>query len=98
MIMWPFRTLTIFKGTVSRFLASDFFHGSVSPGPIRTVTNFFKNLQRYSQVKVHHQYQGDWWQICHRYQRHRQQILPTVLLVLLILVAKYGNNIRLQTP
>jgi hypothetical protein len=44
--------------------------------PIRTVSNFFENSQRYSQVKVHH-----------RYQRHRWQILPPVSLVLLIPVA-----------
>ncbi len=47
--------------------------------PIRTVSNFFENSQRYSQVKVHHRRQ-----ICHRCQRHRRQILPPVLLVLLI--------------
>ncbi len=44
--------------------------------PIRTVLNFFKNSGIYSQVKVHH-----------RYQRHRRQILPPVLLVSLIPVA-----------
>ncbi len=38
------------------------------------------------------------WQICHWYQRHRRQILLPVSLVLLILVAKHGNNFRLQTP
>ncbi len=63
--------------------------------PIRTVSNFFENSRRYSQVKVHHQYQRQRWQICHRcqrhlrqncrrYQRHRRQILPPVYLVLLI--------------
>jgi hypothetical protein len=36
------------------------------------VSNFFENSRRYSQVKVHH-----------RYQRHRWQIFPPVLLVLL---------------
>ncbi len=51
--------------------------------PIRTVTNFFENLQRYSQVKVHHRYQWHRWQNCRWYQRHRRQILPPVLLVLL---------------
>ncbi len=44
--------------------------------PIRTVSNFLENSRRYSQVKVHHQY-----------QRHRWQILPLVSLVLLIPVA-----------
>jgi hypothetical protein len=39
-------------------------------------SNFFENSQRYSRVKVHHQY-----------QRHHRQILPQVSLVLLILVA-----------
>ncbi len=41
--------------------------------PIRTVSNFLENSQRYSQVKVHH-----------RYQQHRRQIFPPVSLVLLI--------------
>jgi hypothetical protein len=44
--------------------------------PIRTISNFFENSRRYSQVKVHHRYQG-----------HQRQILPPVLLVLLIPVA-----------
>ncbi len=52
--------------------------------PIRTVSNFFENSRRYSQVKVHHRYQRHRWQICHRCQRYRRQILPPVLLVLLI--------------
>ncbi len=52
--------------------------------PIRTVSNFFENLRRYSQVKVHHQYQRHRWQICHRCQRHQRQILPPVYLVLMI--------------
>ncbi len=39
--------------------------------PIRTVLNFFENSRRYSQIKV-----------CHRYQRHRRQILPPVSLVI----------------
>ena len=60
---------------------------SYPPAPeysIRTVSNFFKNLWRYSQVKVHHRYQRHCWQICHRCQWHRRQNLPPVLLVLLI--------------
>ena len=40
---------------------------------IRAISNFFENLRRYSQLNVDH------W-----YQRHRQQILPPVSLVLLI--------------
>jgi hypothetical protein len=31
---------------------------------MRTVSNFFENSRRYSQVKVHHRYQLHWWQIC----------------------------------
>jgi hypothetical protein len=42
----------------------------------RVISNFFQNLQRYLQVKVHH-----------RNQRHRWQILPPVPLVLLLPVA-----------
>ncbi len=41
--------------------------------PIRTVSNFFENSGRYSQVKVHHRYQRHRWQICHRCQGHRRQ-------------------------
>ena len=55
--------------------------------PIRTVSNFFENSRRYSQVKVHHRYQRHRWQICHRCQRHRRQTLPPVWLVLLTPVA-----------
>jgi hypothetical protein len=36
---------------------------------------------------VHHRCQRHRWQICHRYQRHWQQILPPVPLVLLTPVA-----------
>ncbi len=48
-----------------RFFASGFIHESVSPQPMRTVSNFFKNLRRYWQVMVNHLYQR------HRCQRHR---------------------------
>ena len=41
--------------------------------PIKTVSNFFENSRRYSQVKVHHRYQRHRWQICRRCQRHRWQ-------------------------
>ncbi len=51
--------------------------------PIRTVSNFFENSRRCSQVKVHHRCQRHRRQICHRHQQHRQQILPPVPLVLL---------------
>ncbi len=63
---------------------------SFPPAPkysIRNVSNFFKNSQRYSQVKVHLRYQQHQRQNCHWYQRHQQQILPPGLLVLLIPVA-----------
>ncbi len=40
----------------------------------RVISNFFKNLGRYSQVKVHHQCQRHRWQICHRFQWHRWKI------------------------
>jgi hypothetical protein len=60
------------KGTVSReFLLLVFLWISFPPAPeypIRAVSNFFENSRRYSQVKVHH-----------RYQRHRWQIIGTVL-------------------
>ncbi len=52
---------------------------SFPPAPeytIRTVSNFFENSRRYSQVKVHH------W----------RQILPTDSLVLLIPVANFANR------
>jgi hypothetical protein len=70
---------------------SGFFHESVYPPapeyPIRIVSNFCENSRRYSQVKVHHQYQRHRWQIFHWCQRHQWQILPPVSLVLLIPVA-----------
>ncbi len=73
------RLLTL-KGTMSRdFLPLVFSWISLSLAPeypIRTVSNFFENSRRYSQVKVHHQY-----------QQHRWQILPPVSLMLLIPVA-----------
>ncbi len=49
--------------------------------PMRTVSNFFKNSRRYSQVKVHHQYQRHRRQRYQRRQRHRRQVLPPVSLV-----------------
>jgi hypothetical protein len=47
----------------------------------RTVSRDFLLLVSF---KVHHWYQRQRRQICHRYQRHRWQILPLVLLVLSI--------------
>jgi hypothetical protein len=68
------------KGTVSRdILLLVFFMNQFPPTPeysIKTVKNFFKNLRRYLQVKVHH-----------RYQRHRRQIFPPFSLALLIPVS-----------
>ncbi len=67
-----------FKGTVSRdFLLLVFLWKSFPPAPeypIRTVSNFFENSRRYSQVKMHHRCQRHRWQICHRCQWHRWQI------------------------
>jgi hypothetical protein len=60
-----------------RFFASGFFHVSFPPAPeypIRTISNLFENLRRYSQVKVHHQCQRHRCQICCRYQQHWWQI------------------------
>ncbi len=55
------------KGQCHEIFCFWFFHESVSPPapeyPIRTVSNFFENSQRYSQVKVHHRYQRHQWQI-----------------------------------
>ncbi len=80
--------LITFKGIVSRdFLLLVFFMNQFPPAPeylIRTDSNFSENLRRYSLVKVHH-----------RYQRHRRQILPPVLLALLIPVVnlpQVSNN------
>jgi hypothetical protein len=64
---------------------------SIPLGPFQI---FFKNSQRYSQVKVHHRYHQHWRQICLRYQRHQRQIFPPVSLVLLIPVANNGNNLK----
>ncbi len=71
------------KRKLTRFFASCFFFMNQFPPapeyPPRTISNFFENSRRYSQVKVHHRYQ--------RHRQHRQQILSLVLLVLLIPVA-----------
>ncbi len=69
------------------FLLLVFFMNQFTPLEyfIRTVLNFFKNLPRYSHVKVHHRYQWHRWQ--HRCQWHWRQIFPLVSLVLLVPVA-----------
>jgi hypothetical protein len=81
---------SLFKGTVSQDFLLLVFFISFPLAPeysIKTVSNFFKNSRRYSQVKMHHRYQRHQWQICHRYQRHRRQIFPPFSLALLIPVA-----------
>ncbi len=63
---------------------------SFPPAPeysTKTVSNFFENSRRYSQVKEHHRYQRHRWQNCHRCQGHRRQIFLPVSLAVLILVA-----------
>jgi hypothetical protein len=81
----------LLKGQCHEMFCFWFFHESeYPPAPeylIRTISNFFKNSQRYSQVKVHHRYQRHRRQICHLCQQHRRQILPPVALVLFIPVA-----------
>jgi hypothetical protein len=51
-------TIMRLKGTVSRdFRLLVFFMNQFPPSPlytIRAVSNFFENLRRYSQLKVHH--------------------------------------------
>ncbi len=96
------RTILALKETVSRNFLLQIFLWIIFPqatkNTTRIILNFFENLRRYSQVKVHHWYQRHQQQICHRYHWHRQQIchsyqwhrrpiLPPVLLVLLVLVA-----------
>ncbi len=51
------------------------FHKSFSPKPL---FKFFFNLRRYSQVKVHRQYQPHRRQICHQCQRHQWQTMGTI--------------------
>jgi hypothetical protein len=83
--------LFLFQGKVSRdFLLLVLLMNQFPPAQeysIRTVTNFFENSRRYSQVKLHHRCQRHRRQNCRRYQQHRRQIFPPVSLVLLIPVA-----------
>ncbi len=80
---------TLLKGQCHEIFCFWFFSWISFPPapeyPIRTVSNFFENSRRYSQVKVHHRYQRHRWQIyprcqrrrrqnCRRYQQHRWQI------------------------
>ncbi len=62
-----------FKETMSQdfLLLVCFFMNQFPPAPeypIRTVSDFCKNLRRYSQVKVHH-----------RYQRHRGKFATSIM-------------------
>ncbi len=76
------------RDSVTRSFASGFSWISFPPAPeypIRTVSIFFENSPRYSQVSM------TLVANCHRdhYQQYRWQILPQVLLVLSILVANF---------
>ncbi len=57
---WPLELLII-KGTVPRDFLLQVYHESSPPKPpkitLGSFQNFFKNLPRYSLVKVHHRYQ-----------------------------------------
>ncbi len=72
----------VLKGTVSRdFLLQVFFMNHLPQAPdniIRIISNFFENLRRYLQVKVHHRCQRHRRQICHRCHWHRWQIMGTI--------------------
>jgi hypothetical protein len=46
--------------------------------PIKTVSNFFENSRRYSQLKVDHWCRWHQWQICHKYQPHRWQTMGLI--------------------
>ncbi len=45
---------------------------------IRVISNFFENLRRYSQVKVHHRCQRQLWQICRQCQWYRRQFATDI--------------------
>ncbi len=76
---WRFHS---FKGTVSRDFRLLFFSWASFPPapeyPIRTISIFFANSRRYSQVKLHHRYKWHRWQICHRCQQHPWQNMETI--------------------
>jgi hypothetical protein len=89
----------LFKGTVSQdFLLLVFLMISFPPTTkycIRTVSNFFVNSRRYSQVKVHHRYQRHRWQICHRYQnccRYQRHLATNLPPVSATLAANFSTN------
>ncbi len=59
------------RDSVTRFFASGLFHESSSHKPLKitlgsVILYLFKNLRRYSQVKMHHWYQQHRWPICYR--------------------------------
>ncbi len=58
--------------SVTRFFASGFFSWINFPPapeyPNRTVSNFFENSLRYSQVKVYHRYQRHHSKFCHQFR------------------------------
>ncbi len=101
------------KGQCHEIFASGFLWISFPPAPeysIRTVSNFFENSWRYSQVNVHHRYQQHRWQICHRSTTPVTNLPPVSTIpvcnlpavsttpVLMTSVANNGNNIRLLRP
>ncbi len=77
--MFQYMIFHVFEGTVPQVFLLQVLSLIIFPqapeNNIRVLSNFFGNSWRYSQVKVHHQYQR------HRYQWHRRQILPLVLLI-----------------
>jgi hypothetical protein len=66
--------------------------------PVRTVSSFFENSRRYSQVKVHHRYQRHRGQICHRCQRRRRQNSRFRALVIFSFTAEIYYFSTRQTP
>ncbi len=66
-----------FKGTVPQDFQFQFFSWISFPQapeyPIWTILNFFKNLRKYSQFKVHHWCRWHWWQIYRRCFWYRGQ-------------------------
>jgi hypothetical protein len=66
------KLVTYLNGQCPKIICLWFFRKSsivfpqASGNSIRVISNFFKNLRRYLQVKVHHWYQQHKRQICHR--------------------------------
>jgi hypothetical protein len=59
--------ITVMKrDSATRFSISGFFMNQFPLAPeyaIRAISNFFENLRRYSQLKVHHRCQRHRWQM-----------------------------------